>query len=257
MCGRFTATFEFSDIRVRWNLDRDLPLYTPRFNIAPRLPQHSRHRPSEGRQRVQAHAMGVDSHWAADPSIGNRMINARAETLTELPSFKPLVDRRRCIIPADGFYEWRKEGKHKVPMWVHLKNQEPFGLAGLWDVWRKPDGKRVESFTIITTDPNELVRPIHNRMPVILQPEDEEQWLDTFRTPFIKAQSLLKPYPEELMDAHDVSPIVNSAKYDGPECVQPTSDDEIPRRRSVVLAVTTHEDQRHRRVRSSSVGQPL
>ena len=105
---------------------------------------------------------------------------------------------------------------------------EPFGLAGLWDVWRKPDGKRVESFTIITTEPNELVRPIHNRMPVILRPEDDEQWLDVSRTSFAKAKSLLKPYHEELMDAHDVSPIVNSAKYDGPECIRPVSDDEKP-----------------------------
>jgi putative SOS response-associated peptidase YedK len=112
---------------------------------------------------------------------------------------------------------------------VHLKDREPFGLAGLWDVWRKPDGKRVESFTIITTEPNELVRPIHNRMPVILRPEDEEQWLDASRTSFVKAKSLLNPYPEELMDAHDVSPIVNSAKYDGAECIQPVSDDDMPR----------------------------
>jgi putative SOS response-associated peptidase YedK len=177
---------------------------------------------------VQAYALGTDPHRAADPSIGNRMINARAETLTELPSFKPLVDRRRCIIPADGFYEWRKKGKRKVPMWVHLKTKEAFAFAGLWDVWRKPDGKRVESFTIITTEPNELVRPIHNRMPVILRPEDEEQWLDVSRTPFVKAKSLLKPYPEELMDAHDVSPIVNSAKYDGTECIRPVSDEDIP-----------------------------
>jgi putative SOS response-associated peptidase YedK len=114
-------------------------------------------------------------------------------------------------------------------MWVHLRSREPFGLAGLWDVWRKPDGKRVESFTIITMDPNELVRPIHNRMPVILRPEDEERWLDASRTPFVKAQSLLKPLPEELMDAHDVSTIVNSAKYDGPECIRPVSDAEMPR----------------------------
>jgi putative SOS response-associated peptidase YedK len=171
---------------------------------------------------------GLIPHWAADPSIGNRMINARAETLTELPSFKLLVDRRRCIIPADGFYEWRKEGKRKVPMWVHLRNREPFGLAGLWDVWRKPDGKRGESFTIITTEPNELVRPVHNRMPVILSREDEGQWLDVSRTSFAKAQSLLKPLPAELMDAHDVSPIVNSAKYDGPECIRPVADHEIP-----------------------------
>jgi putative SOS response-associated peptidase YedK len=105
---------------------------------------------------------------------------------------------------------------------------QPFGLAGLWDVWRKLDGKRVESFTIITTEPNELVRPVHNRMPVILPPEDEEQWLDTPRTAFAKAWSLLKPFPAELMDAHDVSPIVNSAKYDGPDCIQPVSDGEIP-----------------------------
>jgi putative SOS response-associated peptidase YedK len=101
---------------------------------------------------------GLVPQWA-DPSIGNRMINARAETLTELPSFKFLVDRRRRIIPADGFYEWHKEGKRKVPMWVHLKTKEPFALAGLWDVWRKPDGKEVESFTIITTEPNDLSNP--------------------------------------------------------------------------------------------------
>jgi len=230
MCGRFTATFEFNDIRVRWNLDRDLPLYTPRLTsprrLPPTVPVIIRHR---GGNECRLMHWGLIPHWAADPTIGNRMINARAEILTELPSFKLLVDRRRCIIPADGFYEWRKEGRRKVPMWVHLKNREPFGLAGLWDVWRKPDGKRVESFTIITTEPNELVRPIHNRMPVILRPEDEDQWLDASRTLFVKAKSLLKPYPEELMDAHDVSPVVNSAKYDGPECIQPISDDEIPR----------------------------
>ena len=228
MCGRITATFEFSDIRVRWNLDRDLPNYTSRFNIAPEqmsptIPVIVRHK---GGNECRPMHWGLIPHWAADPSIGNRMINARGETLTELASFKLLVDRYRCIIPADGFYEWRKEGKRKVPMWVHLKSKEPFAFAGLWDVWRKPDGKRVGSFTIITTEPNELVRPIHNRMPVILQPEDEEQWLDTSRTPFTKAKSLLKPYPEELMDAHDVSTIVNSAKYDGPECIRPVSEDE-------------------------------
>jgi len=163
MCGRITSTFEFSDIRVRWNLDRDLPKYTPRFNIAPETSRDdSRHCPPHGQE--QARAVGLIPHWAADPSIGNRTINARAETLTELPSFKSLVNGGRCIIPADGFYEWRKEGKRKVPMWVHLRSKEPFAFAGLWDVWRKPDGKRVESFTIITTEPNELVRPVHNRM---------------------------------------------------------------------------------------------
>src|SRR4030095_518229 len=230
MCGRFTATFEFSDIRVRWNLDSDLPKYIPRFNIAPEtspnIPVIIRHR---GGNECRLMQWGVLPHLAADLSIGNRMIKARAETLTELPSFKSLVTRCRCIIPADGFYEWRKEGKRKVPMWAYLKTKEPFAIAGLWDVWRKPDGKKVESFTIITTEPNELIEPIHNRMPVILRPEDEEQWLDASRTPFAKARLLLKPLPADLMDAHDISPIVNSAKYDGPECIQRVSDEEIPK----------------------------
>jgi putative SOS response-associated peptidase YedK len=230
MCGRFTATFEFSDIRVRWNLDRDLPKYTPRFNIAPEtspnVPVIVR---QKGVNECRLMHWGLIPNWAKDPTIGNQTINARAESLTEKPAFKHLVGSRRCIIPADGFYEWRKEGRRKVPMWVHLKTKEPFALAGLWDVWRKPDGKRVESFTIITTEPNELVRPVHNRMPVILRPEDEEQWLDVSRTSFANVQSLLKPLPDELMDAHGVSPIVNSAKYDGPDCIQPVSDDDMPR----------------------------
>ena len=230
MCGRITATFEFSDIRVRWNLDRDLPGYTPRFNVAPEtspnIPVIVRHKGGNECRRMH---WGLIPSWAKDPTIGNRMINARAESLTEKPAFRDLVRSRRCIIPADGFYEWRKDGRRKVPMWVHLKSREPFGLAGLWDVWRKPDGKPVESFTIITTEPNELVRPVHNRMPVILRPEEEEQWLDASRTPFTKAKALLKPLPAELMAAHDVSPIVNSAIYDGPECTRPVSDDELPR----------------------------
>ena len=236
MCGRFTSTFEFSDIRVRWNLDRDLAEYKPRFNVAPEtspnIPVIVRH---QGGNECRLMRWGLIPSWAKDPTIGNQTINARAESLTEKPAFKDLVGTRRCIIPADGFYEWRKEGKRKVPMWVHLKTKEPFALAGLWDVWRKPDGKRVESFTIITTEPNELVRPIHNRMPVILQPEDEEQWLDASRTPFVKAKSLLQPYPDELMDTHDVSTIVNSAKYDGPECIQRVSDGEGSRDRQLSL----------------------
>jgi putative SOS response-associated peptidase YedK len=132
MCGRITATFEFSDIRVRWNLDRDLPLYTPRFNIAPEqvsptIPVIVRH---ANANECRLMHWGLIPHWAADPSIGNRMINARAETLTELPSFRLLVDRRRCIIPADGFYEWRKEGKRKVPMWFISKARSLSPLRG-------------------------------------------------------------------------------------------------------------------------------
>ena len=154
------------------------------------------------------------------------MINARAETLTEKGAFKNLVDRRRCLVPADGFYEWRKEGKRKVPMWFHLKSKEPFAFAGLWDVWQKPNGNNLETFTIITTEPNELMRPIHNRMPVILRREDEDQWLDASGARFDKARSVLKPYRPEQMDAYDVSTLVNKPENDRAECIQPVSGSE-------------------------------
>jgi putative SOS response-associated peptidase YedK len=158
------------------------------------------------------------------------MINARAETLTDKASFKGLVDSRRCVIPADGFYEWRKDGKWKVPMWFHLKSKEPFAFAGLWDRWRKPDGSNLETFTIITTGPNDLVRPIHDRMPVILRREDEEQWLDSAGASFDKASSALKPYTAGQMRAHDVSLAVNKPEFDGPECIQPAAagDRQVP-----------------------------
>src|SRR5262245_44982677 len=141
------------------------------------------------------------------------------------PSSLDVVALLLLMVSTSGV---RKESA-RCPLWVYLKSRKLFGMAGLWDVWRKPDGKKVESFTVITTEPNELIEPIHNRMAVILRPEDEEQWLDASRTPFTKAKELLKPYPAELMDAHDVSPMANSAKYDGRECVQPVSDDEMPR----------------------------
>ena len=155
------------------------------------------------------------------------MINARAETLMEKGAFKNLVDRRRCLIPADGFYEWRKEGKRKVPMWFHLNSKEPFAFAGLWDVWRRPDGSNLETFTVITTEPNELMRPIHNRMPVILRREDEEQWLDVSGARFEKARSVLKPYPADEMDAYDVSTLVNRPENDTAGCIQQVSGGEI------------------------------
>src|SRR5919108_1990433 len=154
MCGRITRTFDFRDIRLRWNVDHDLPTYAPRYNIAPEQTVSNEQKVPvivrEGNSnQCRLMVWGLIPHWAMDPTIGNQMINTRAETLMEKAAFKDLVGSRRCIIPADGFYEWRKEGKRKVPMWVHLSSKEPFALAGLWDVWRSPNGKRVESFTII------------------------------------------------------------------------------------------------------------
>jgi putative SOS response-associated peptidase YedK len=225
MCGRFGATFTFREIIVRWNLQRDIPMYAPRFNIAP-----SQQVPvivsTDSAPDAKGMQWGLVPWWAKDPAIGNRMINARAETLTEKGAFKNLVDKRRCLVPVDGFYEWRQEGKRKVPMWFYLRGTEPFAFAGLWDLWRKPDGSNLETFTIVTTEPNELMRPVHNRMPVILRREDEEQWLDVSRAQFDKARSVLKPYPAQLMDAHNVSTIVNKPENDTPECIERLSHSE-------------------------------
>jgi putative SOS response-associated peptidase YedK len=163
---------------------------------------------------------GLIPHWAADPSIGNRTINARAETLTELPSFKSLVNRGRCIIPADGFYEWRKEGKGKIPMRFKLKSGEPFAFAGLWDSWKQPDGSLLRTYTIVTTEPNDVLRPIHNRMPVMLSNDDAQKWLAD-DDEIAHALTLLKPYPPGEMEGYDVSPVVSNPRNDSPECILP------------------------------------
>ena len=223
MCGRFTASFEFREIKVRWNLQRDLPLFVPRFNIAP-----SQQVPvivhNDGANELKLMRWGLVPSWAADPAIGNRMINARAETITEKPSFKTLLEKRRCLIPADGFYEWRREGSRKVPVWIHLKKKEPFVFAGLWDGWHNPEGETLYSFTIITTVPNALLRSIHNRMPVIFDPLAARQWLDPrLSTREAEIAAVLAPFPSDLMQAHDVTAFVNKPEFDQVECIQPVS----------------------------------
>jgi len=165
---------------------------------------------------------GLVPSWAPDVSIGNRMINARAETIMEKPGFKKLLEKRRCLIPADGFYEWRREGNHKVPIWIHLKKKEPFVFAGLWDAWRDPEGETLYSFTIITTVPNALLRSIHNRMPVIFDPLAAKQWLNPrLSTREAEIAAVLAPFPSDLMQAHDVTAFVNKPEFDRAECIEP------------------------------------
>jgi putative SOS response-associated peptidase YedK len=221
MCGRFSASFSFRDIKVRWNLYGDLE-FAPRYNIAPsqEVPVIVR---NQNRKEAKLMKWGLVPSWAPDPSIGNRMINARAETLLEKPSFKQLVATRRCVIPADGFYEWRREGNRKVPVWIHLKNKEPFAYAGLWDTWRDFDsGSALDTFTIITTDPNSLVRPIHNRMPVIYDRAMGRQSLERdYSSSPMNLAAALRPWPSEYMEAWDVSPLVNSPDNDTAACIKP------------------------------------
>ena len=178
----------------------------------------------EGRNHAELLRWGLVPFWAKDIAIGNQMINARAETLSEKPAFKQLVKDRRCLVLADGFYEWRKEGKGKTPMLFKLASGEPFTFAGLWDAWKKPDGAVLQSFTIVTTEPNELVKPVHNRMPVILSDSDAKVWLGSDGGDLAHALSLLRPFPADLMNAHDVSLLVNNPRNDISACAAPVEE---------------------------------
>ena len=227
MCGRFTASFEFREIKVRYSLQQDLPCFGRRFNIAP-----SQEVPviiqNGGKNELKMMRWGLVPSWAPDRSIANRMINARAETITEKPSFRRLLESRRCLIPADGFYEWRREGTGKVPVWFYIKKKEPFAFAGLWDGWRDVEGEMLHTFTIITTSPNALLRRIHTRMPVIFDPLQAKQWLDPrLSTRPADIAAVLAPFPSELMESHDVSPLVNKPEVDSSDCINPISDAQL------------------------------
>ncbi|MDA8228807.1 MAG: SOS response-associated peptidase [Desulfitobacterium hafniense] len=166
---------------------------------------------------------GLIPYWAKDMSIGNKLINARAETLEEKPSFRKSLEQKRCLVLADGFYEWKNEGRVKRPYRFTLQDGGTFAFAGLWDSWLSSTGQKLDSFTIITTTPNKLVEPIHNRMPVILPQDMESVWLDQSVAWSCDVHSRLAPFPEEQIVAYEVSQTVNSSLNDGPECVVPVT----------------------------------
>jgi len=163
---------------------------------------------------------GLVPSWAQDDKIGYKMINARAETLRQKPVFRRLFERKRCMIPADGFFEWKQMDGRKQPMRITMRDGEPFAFAGLFDTWTAPDGQKLHTCTIITTRPNEVVADIHDRMPVILRPEDEDLWLDREKYDPDLLQSLLVPFDPGQMRAYPVSTIVGSPKNDFPECIE-------------------------------------
>ena len=227
MCGRFGATFTFREIKLRWNLQNELS-FGPRYNIAPSQTVPVIVREEQG-DRAKPMRWGLVPSWAPDPGIGNRMINARAETLTQKSSFQNLIGRRRCLIPAAGFYEWRREGSRKIPMWIYWKNQEPFAFAGLWDSWQdRKLGHILCTFTIITTKPNEFMSGIHDRMPVMFDPSAGQRWLDQDAKRPVEFTKLLGPCPSERMAAHDVSSLVNAPGNDRIECIQPLPPGHVP-----------------------------
>lgn len=221
MCGRFTLTVDPAELQDAFTEFTFPSQFAPRFNIAPTQPILAV--PNDAKNTADFFIWGLIPSWAKDPTIGQRLINARAETLAEKPSFRGGFKYKRCLILADGFYEWQAQpgAKTKIPHFIFIKDRQPFAFAGLWDEWQAPDGGVVRTATIITTEPNELMSKLHNRMPVILDPSDYAEWLDpAARTPD-SLQALLKPFPAERMSAHPVSTLVNTPANDRPELVVP------------------------------------
>jgi putative SOS response-associated peptidase YedK len=230
VCGRFTLKSPPDDLASAFGLD-EVPELETRYNIAPtqdvavvrRDPRH------EGRTLAMLR-WGLIPPWAKNPSVGNRLINARAESAADRPSFREAFRFRRALVVADGFYEWKRVGARKQPIHIGLRDRRPFGFAGLWERWRAPDGGTVESCTILTTEPNDLVRPIHDRMPVILPARHHDLWLDPEVVDAGGLVPLLGPYPAGEMTAHPVATLVNSPDNEGPDLIDPVPPlEEAPR----------------------------
>jgi putative SOS response-associated peptidase YedK len=220
MCGRFTLTTDIQTVAQTFNVTVSSSLQTgPRYNVAPTQDVVAVMN-GDGRH-LEMLRWGLIPSWAKEESVGSRMINARAETLAEKPSFKKLLHNRRCLIVADGFYEWAQQPgtKSKTPMYITLKDHQPFAFAALWDSWHTPDDQELRTCTIITTEPNELMATIHNRMPALLLPDALTSWLDPNVQDEQELRDLLGPYPTELMTARPVSRLVNNPKYDNAELI--------------------------------------
>ena len=221
MCGRFTLGATAATLAAQFDL-ATVPTWTPRYNIAPTQEVLVVRQPSpQANREARLHRWGLIPPWAKDPSIGNRMINARAETVATKPAFRRAFKERRCLLLADGLYEWQRQERRKQPFYIRLRDGRPFAFAGLWEHWEGSEGMAIQSCTILTTTSNEVVGRIHDRMPVILNPTDYDRWLDpSIQEPAV-LQTLLRPYPADEMTAYPVSTLVNSPANDNPGCTEP------------------------------------
>lgn len=225
MCGRFALYYALGELLQRYGLNLPQFSLSARYNIAPMQPS-----PVvavvDDKKNLGYMRWGLVPAWAKDEKMAARMINARSETVAEKPSFRKPFKSQRCLVPATGYYEWkelpesRPTKKVKVPMYFTINDGELFSFAGLWDRWQRFDGKEVISFTIITTEPNDLSAPIHNRMPVILNQEDEESWLDPTNEDTEQLTAMLRPYDSDKMSVYPVSKFVNSPRNDSPKCIE-------------------------------------
>jgi putative SOS response-associated peptidase YedK len=218
MCGRYTLVTPAKKLAEEFSLDASSVDLPPNYNVAPT--QGVAAVLSEGgERRLEILRWGLIPPWADDPQIGSRMINARAETAPEKPSFRRAFRERRCLIPADGFYEWKRTNGSKQPYYIHMKDERPFAFAGLWEGWNDNGGPAIRSCTILTTGPNALVAGVHDRMPVILPAGSYDAWLDP-EAERDELAALLAPYPEDEMEAYPVSRFVNSPSNNDPRCIE-------------------------------------
>lgn len=225
MCGRFTQTVKAKQVEREFGVKiSGEKILAPRYNIAP-AQEIAAVRTTGAGKELSSLKWGLVPSWAKDVSIGNKMINARAETLSEKPSFREAFRRRRCIIPASGFYEWQKQSSGaKQPFYFYLKERQVFGFAGLWEEFLDREiGLLLESCMIITTEANEVLKAVHDRMPVILHRDNYDQWLDDKEADVSRLQKLLAPYPSEEMESHPVSRAVNSPASDAESLNQPVN----------------------------------
>lgn len=223
MCGRFTLRTNMHDVAQAFDLP-DVPELPFRYNIAPTQEVAAiRLEPEQNQRELSLLYWGLIPSWAKDAKMASKLINARAETVAEKPSFRSAFTKRRCLIVADGFYEWQKlaDGK-KQPFYIHCQDDKPFAFAGLWESWNG-EGETIESCTIITASANEVMQPLHDRMPVILSASDYDQWLDPTFKDKSALKELLEPCPADWLEAYPVSTRVNNPKHDEAECLKPVA----------------------------------
>ena len=224
MCGRFTLHHSTEEVAEHFAVQQVLFPLEARYNIAPgqAVPVVA-NSTLAGARWLEAMKWGLVPFWAKDPDIGNRLINARAESIAEKPAYKQALKRRRCILPSDGFYEWKAEAGGRVPHHIRRLDGELFGFAGLWEEWESPDGSLLRTCAIITVPPNELMATLHNRMPAILRCEDEDAWLDPELKDTGAILAMLKAYPADEMEAYPVSRRVNAPQNDDESCLEPAA----------------------------------
>ncbi|HEY0321398.1 MAG TPA: SOS response-associated peptidase [Pyrinomonadaceae bacterium] len=218
MCGRFTQRQPVAKLRKEFGVEEVLEVEAC-YNIAPTQDVLGVHESPDGRQ-MTFYKWGLIPSWAKDASMGARLINARSETVTEKPAFRQAFKQRRCIIPADGFYEWQRTEGRKQPFFCRMRDESPFGFAGLWERWEGDGAQVINSCTILTTEANEVLRPVHGRMPVILHLEDYELWLDTDVRKLDLVKEAMKPYPPREMIGYAVGISINSPRSQGAQLIE-------------------------------------